>query len=372
MEKKLTSPILLIEGGAQDANLRYLTGFTAPDPVVALVHGQQVSLVVPLLEYGRAINAARMARVFTPQMLGLKGTEAYSLAAWARTLLKQEGIRHVRVAHHFPVAVADALRQARVVLEVATTPLCPQRRRKTEAEVRAIARTQRAAVNAMKVAMHGIQQSTVDSRGFLQYEGRRLTAEQVRYWIEQSLLEKDCVATETIVAGGRQGADPHERGHGPLRAGYPIVVDIFPRHKETGYWGDITRTLIKGPPKPIVARMWQAVADAQRAALQTCKAGVTVKRVHTVAQHALRAHGFETTVKNGWGEGFIHSTGHGVGLDIHEAPSLNLSTTRLRSGDVVTVEPGLYYKAYGGVRIEDTVVITPAGFRWLARCPLQI
>jgi len=372
MEKKLTSAILLVEGGALDADLRYLTGFTAPDPVVALAVGSQLSLVVSLLEYGRAVQVVQRGRVLTPQMLGLKGPPAGDVSAWAKALLKQAGIRHVQVARHFPTAVADRLRRHRIRVDVAAGPLCPQRRCKTAAEVQAITQVQRAAVKAMKVAMNVIREAEVDARGFLRHSGKRLTAERVRDWIEHSLLESDCVAPETIVAGNTQGADPHERGYGPLKAGYPIVIDIFPRHRGTGYWGDITRTLIKGRPKPEVARMWQAVAAAQHAALQACKAGVSVKRVHTTAQKILRAHGFETTVKNGWGEGFIHSTGHGVGLDIHESPSLNMASTRLRSGDVVTVEPGLYYKAWGGVRIEDTVLITPGGIKWLARCPLRI
>ncbi len=371
MAKKLTSGILLVEGGAQDVHLRYLTGFSAPDPVVAVVRGSRISLMVSLLEFGRAQQTARVSRVVTPQLLGLTGPAAGSLAAWAKALIRDEGLRQVRVAASFPVGIADTLRRAHIGVDVATGPLLPQRRRKREDEVAAIAQTQRAAVKAMKLAMRIIKEADVDARGYLRQSRHRLTAERVRSAIEQCLLTADCSATETIVAGHTQGADPHERGHGPLPAGYPIVIDIFPRHKATGYWGDITRTVIPGTPLPEVRRMWRAVAAAQRAALRTLRAGISVKRVHTTAQSVLRAHGFETTVKNGWGEGFIHSTGHGVGLEIHEVPSLNLSANRLRSGDVVTVEPGLYYKAYGGVRIEDTVCVTPTGFQWLARCPYR-
>ncbi len=359
----------MVEGGAQDADLRYASGFTAPDPVVLLVDGRKRYLVVSLLEYGRAQRTANVTEVYTPQQLGLEGRARGRLSDWATALLKKQRRRSVVVPASFPFGIAERLRKAGIRVRVAEESLFPARRRKSKEEVRQITRTQRAAVAAMKAAGRVIQQASVDRRGYLtRRDGSRLRSEDVRYVIERTLLEHDCVALETIVAGGAQGADPHERGHGPLRAGQPIVIDIFPRHKDSGYWGDITRTMVKGTPKPEVTRMIRAVRAAQKTALTVIRAGVTVKRVHETAQRVLREHGFETTVKNGWGEGFIHSTGHGIGLDIHEAPSLNLTSTRLLAGDVVTVEPGLYYKKWGGVRFEDTVVVTRTGCRILARC----
>ncbi len=371
MKKKLTSPILVVEGGAQDADLRYASGFTAPDPVVLLVDGRRKLLVVSLLEFGRATETACVNEVWTPQMLGVKGPAARRIEEWAVALVRRQGLRSVQVGASFPVGVADRLRSARVRVDVARVPLFPKRRQKTPEEIRKITAAQRAAVHAMKAAIRTIQESTIDARGYLKREGRRLGSEEVRHVIDRALLDRDCMAEETIVAGGEQGAEPHERGHGPLRAGEPIVIDIFPRHKLHGYWGDITRTVIRGTPKPEVTRMLRAVAAAQKAALAEIRPGVTVKRVHQTAQRTLLEHGFETTVKNGWGQGFIHSTGHGIGLDIHEAPSINLTNTRLRGGDVITVEPGLYYKEWGGVRIEDTVAVTREGCRILASCRQQ-
>lgn len=369
MKKKLTSPILLIEGGAQDADLRYASGFTAPDPVVMLVDGRRKFLVVSLLEFGRAKATAKVSDVFTPQLLGVTGPDRGSLAAWAVALLKKERRRAVIVGASFPFGVAERLRKAGIRVMVAEAALFPKRRRKTPAEIRKISAAQRAAVHAMKAAVQMIAESETDARGYLlMKDGKRLRSEDVRRRIDRVLLDHDCMAQDTIVAGGAQGADPHERGRGPLRAGQPVVIDIFPRHKVTGYWGDITRTIVKGDPKPAVTRMLRAVRAAQKAALSSIRAGVTVKRVHEAAQRALLEHDFKTTVKNGWGEGFIHSTGHGIGLEIHEAPSLNLTNTRLLAGDVVTVEPGLYYKRWGGVRLEDTVLVTKDGYRILASC----
>ncbi len=373
MKKKLTSPILIIEGGTQDADLRYISGFTAPDPVVLLVEKQRRSLVVSLLEYGRAKTTAKKVNdVFTPQQLGLQGAERGRLSGWALGLLKTRRIRSVAVGPTFPIGVAEQLRKSGIHVTVLESALFAQRRRRKSAEeIRNITITQRAAVHAMKVAVKMIEQATVNSRGVLVADGRRLRSETVRLEIERALLERGCAAGDTIVACGTQGAEPHARGHGPLRGGQPIVIDIFPRHKETGYWGDLTRTVIKGEPKPEVRRMIHAVRAAQHTALSVIRAGVTVKRVHETAQRVLREHGFETTVKNGWGEGFIHSTGHGIGLNVHEAPSLNLTNTRLLAGDVITVEPGLYYKKWGGVRWEDTVLVTREGCRVLVHCPVK-
>jgi Xaa-Pro aminopeptidase len=369
MAKKLTSAVLIVQGGSNDALLRYLSGFSAPDPVVLLVAGKRRELVVSLLECGRARAAEQVTRVWTPQELPLAAGERPQLGYWALALLRQHRIRQVDVPADFPVAIADLLRQHRIRVQAAGDLYRDQRRRKRTDEIQMIRQAQRAAVGAMRAAMALLGRATPDQRGYACVDGRRVRSEMVQSLIQKTLLEYQTSSDQVIVAGGRQGADPHERGHGLLPAGYPIVIDIFPRHQQTGYWGDLTRTLVVGQPLPQVRRMWKAVRAAQQAALAEVRAGVTVRRVHQAAQKTLVAHGFETTVRNGWGEGFIHSTGHGIGLDIHEAPSINLSNTRLRSGDVITVEPGLYYKEWGGVRIEDTVAVTRTGYDLLARCP---
>ncbi len=369
MKKKLTRSFLILEGGSQAPDLRYLTGFSAPDPVLLLVSGRKKYLLVSLLEFGRAKTTARVTDVWTPQDLGLSGPDRGNMGAWAVSAVRKAGLRSVTVSSFFPVYVADALRKSGIQVEVSADKLIPKRRKKTAAEIQKITTVQRAATRAMRAAIQCISTSTANERGYLCHGKKRLCSEDVRRVIERSLLDDDCATpADTLVAGGVQAVDPHERGHGPLRAGEPIIIDIFPRHKESGYWGDITRTVTKGTPSQEAQRMYRAVKAAHAAALSMVRAGVQVRQVHEAAQHTLQAHGFETTVKNGWGEGFIHSTGHGVGLEIHEAPSVNLSAVRLRVGDVITVEPGLYYRKFGGIRIEDTVAVTRAGYQMLAPC----
>jgi len=182
-------------------------------------------------------------------------------------------------------------------------------------------------------------------------------------------LHQDCQADEIIVAGGDQGADPHERGHGPLRAGETIILDIFPRHKQSGYWGDLTRTVIKGKPAAAQRKLYQAVKQAQEGALQQVRAGVTGAEIHDGVCRTFEALGFKTGERNGIHQGFIHSTGHGVGLEIHEAPSISPAGGPLEAGQVITIEPGLYYPGLGAVRIEDTGVVTETGIQLLASCP---
>jgi Xaa-Pro aminopeptidase len=157
-----------------------------------------------------------------------------------------------------------------------------------------------------------------------------------------------------------------------LRADEPIVLDIFPRHGPSGYWGDMTRTVVKGTASREVVRMHRAVLDAQKRALAMIRPGVQGNSIHRAVQATLEDHGFTTGVEDGTPVGFFHGTGHGVGLDIHEAPRVSLSKDRLRAGHVITIEPGLYYPAHGGMRIEDTVVVTRDGYQRLASCTKRL
>lgn len=229
--------------------------------------------------------------------------------------------------------------------------------------------SQRAAVAAMKGAVALIASAGIDRKNRLIHGKNPLTSETVRQLINKIVIDLDCSGNDTIVAGGEQGTDPHERGSGQLFAGQAIILDIFPRSEKTGYWGDITRTVCRGPAPPELKKLYLAVKAAQSKALSAVRAGICADKVHETAQKEFARRGFETMEKEGKNIGFIHGTGHGVGLDIHERPRLGSSGETLEEGHVVTVEPGLYYPGLGGIRIEDTVVVTETGFRYLATCP---
>jgi len=367
--KKLTSPILLIGSSREASDVRYATGFTPLDPVVYLQHARKRFLVVPALEMGRAKQTARGVTVLTPSELNLSAKERRKVSAWVWGLLKRHQLKRVVVSSTFPLGIADALKKREIRVQWSAESLFPQRVVKSKQEQALIRRCQRAAVHAMKAAIALIRSAEIGRLGYLLVNGHRLTSENVRLLIETTLLEHDTYCGDVIVACGPQAAEPHERGYGPLRAHQPIVLDIFPQHRPSGYWGDITRTVVRGTPGQALHRMYRAVRAAHAAALREVRSGVKTSKIHDRVKRSFETRGFETRMSEGQAEGFIHSTGHGIGLDIHEAPTLSTGNERLRSGHVVTVEPGLYYPRLGGIRIEDTVVVTRTGYRLLAACP---
>ena len=359
--------ILLISSGPDIANLRYATGFTAPDPVVYVRKGRRGFLLVPLLEQGRALKEAVNTTVLTPEDIKLSPKKR-STAEWCVGLVTHLKINDLTVSENFPLSVAGELKKKKIRVAVCSGKLFPKREIKTADEIKKIKQSQRMAVRAMKAAIQTIRDAKVDSRKRLVLDGRALTSERVREVIEWTLLKKRCGTFDTIVAGGRQGADPHDSGSGPLRADQPIVLDIFPYHRDHGYYGDITRTVIKDAPSPELKKMYQTVLKAQLQALKSVRPGVNGAAIHQGVVDQFKDAGYETGFHKGVIQGFFHGTGHGVGLDIHESPSLSTRSNILKKGAIITVEPGLYYPRLGGIRIEDTVVVTEDGYEMLASC----
>lgn len=362
--------MLFVGSTEENPDIEYFSGFRAADPVVLVLRGKQGVLIVPELERGRAQNEAKNVEVATPQTLGLSPKERGSLSAWAEAGLKRLNAQAATVQPKLYVAIADKLRQRGFCLSVAKQPAFAGRAVKSLDEVRKITQAQQAAVIAMRAAMDIISRAEIDSTGTLRIRNKKLTSESIKTHLQKILLDHNCICRDIIVAGGSQSANPHETGSGNLLAGEPIVMDIFPRHLESGYWGDLTRTVVRGRATPFVRKMYQAVKAAHHACLEKLKPGVSGSTVHAAAVKEFAKKGFGPSKDDDGMSGFIHSTGHGVGLEIHELPSLSPSPRagKLKVGNVVTVEPGLYYPDIGGIRIEDTVLITPDGWRYLVPC----
>ncbi|WP_255169706.1 M24 family metallopeptidase [Natrononativus amylolyticus] len=368
----------LIDDDASDSDQRYVSGFAAPDAYQTLVTDDGVHLLVSGLEYGRAekeASADSVTRTSTYDLPSLQAEygayegKARGLAAF----LDDHDVGSVAVPRNFPTGTADGLREQGLEVTVETEGVVADIRSiKTAEEIEYVRETQAANEAAMAVAEDMLARAEIDD-GVLVLDGEVVTSERVTEAIELTLLRHGCALDETIVAGGEQGADPHDRGSGPLEADSPIVIDIFPRDKETKYYGDMTRTFVRGEPSEEVRRRYDVTREAFEAALRTVEAGVTGADVHDAACDVIEEAGYETLRSDPATEtGFIHSTGHGVGLDIHEQPSISPRGDELEAGHVITIEPGIYDPAVGGVRIEDLVAVTENGYENLTEYPVSI
>ena len=376
--------LLVIGAPEHDADAYHLSGFLAPDAVICLRVAGKRYLAVSSLEYGRAAKEAPVDELLSYDELEItrlsrelkSGAKGY--AAAIANLLERLGATGspIAVPPGLGVVYADELRARGVTLTPDRVVFEGLRRAKTEGEISHIEKTQDAVEAACAHARSILQESDFGSDGSLVWRGEPLTSELLRSEIDVALLRRNCAADGTIAAGGPQAADPHERGHGPLKAGEPIIVDIFPMDLSTRYYSDMTRTFVKGEPNEGLRKMYDAVLESQEAALSMIEAGVNGRDVHRKVADILHEAGYKTNVHDQepgkpLTEGFFHGTGHGVGLEIHEAPRIAPVDEELIPGDVVSVEPGVYDPEVGGVRIEDLVVVTEDGCRNLARFPKE-
>jgi Xaa-Pro aminopeptidase len=361
---------LMVADSEQDADMLYAVGMFVPDPFIYFEAGGRSHVVMSDLEVDRARHQATVDRVLPyrryVRQLQRAGQASPRLADVLNRVLQEHRIRRVVVPGSFPVGLA---RRLRVPWRVVPGAFFPERERKSAAEVRHLRAALELAEAGMRAAVRAVRASRIGRDRYLYWRGQRLTSEHVRGLINATIAARGGCAQHTIVAGGHQGCDPHERGHGPLRAHEPIIVDIFPRDTRTGYWGDITRTVVRGRASEKVKQLYALVAQAQDVAFERLRAGVDGQTIHEAIQRLFRREGFPTGVKRGFQQGFFHGTGHGLGLEIHEAPRISGVKSILAAGHVVTVEPGLYYRGIGGVRLEDVVVITAKGCRNLTTFP---
>jgi Xaa-Pro aminopeptidase len=225
---------------------------------------------------------------------------------------------------------------------------------------RALAITEKGMARAMEV----LRASKPKGKKLI-WSGKPLTSELLRAEIDTAILRAAGLPANTIVAGGDQACDPHERGHGPLFANSLIILDIFPRDAASGYFGDMTRTVVRGRASEKQRDLWETVRTGQEMALKKMKPGVDGLKLHNEIKKLFADRGYPTEVRNGRQVGFFHGTGHGLGLEIHEYP--RFQKTVFKKGQVLTVEPGLYYPGLGGVRLEDVAVLTDTGMRLLSR-----
>jgi Xaa-Pro aminopeptidase len=367
-------PRLIVATSETDADLLYATRFWAPDPFIFLQHNGKRTMVMSDLEIDRARKQASADEfvAYSDLEREVQG-KAKTAPPYRRVLahfLRGRQVRRATVPANFPLGFARELAGNNIRLEPTDGSFWPQREHKTKAEIRHIEHALRFTEAGMKRGMEVLRRADPGRGKVLRWRGKTLTSEILRAEIDSAILRSGGVAHGTIVAGGDQACDPHERGTGPLKADSLIIFDVFPRDTETGYFGDLTRTVVRGRANDAQRRLWETVKAGQALALRQTKAGADGAAIHKRIQELFAKRGFPTEMRDGRRVGFFHGTGHGLGLEIHEYP--RFQKVRLKAGQVVTVEPGLYYPGLGGVRIEDVVVVTRTGCRVLSRFPKQL
>jgi Xaa-Pro aminopeptidase len=286
----------------------------------------------------------------------------------AARLLRERGFAEARVAPALPAIHFEGLHAAGIDAKVDRTLFVAERRHKSEREAAAIEAAQKAAEAAVVEVVRELAKSEIKD-GVLWSNGGPLTSEKLYARAQHALGELGFTCPDMIVASAPNNALPHYRGEGPIHANAPVIIDIFPTSRETHFHGDLTRTVVVGDVSEEVRRMHAATLQALDAGIETIAAGVRGKDAHLAVVQVLVDRGFGATSPEGF-EGpdgvarMNHSTGHGVGLEVHEEPGVRAANDEpLEEGDVVTVEPGLYLLGFGGVRIEDTGMVTKHGFK---------
>lgn len=349
--------------------IRFLVG--DPCAIIELPKGstREAILIIRDIEMDRARKSARADRVTCPADWapagGLSGDRETATAQAVAECLRRNGVSRVRSDRTLSLSYVDELRKAAIGLDYDPAMGVMERRAKDAKEVEFLRTAQRATEQAIEMACRTIARAKARADGVLLHEGSPLTSDRVRTMLDVDLLERGYMNQPSIVACGRDGGDCHDHGHGELRTGEPIIVDVFPKHKESLYNGDCTRTVVHGAPTPELARMHMVVCEAKAAAIAAVRPGVTGEQIHEATMGMMRKHGFErglpTPNSPDTYTSIQHGTGHAIGLDVHEPPLLDRGGPALIVGDALTVEPGLYSRKWGGVRVEDMVVVTESG-----------
>jgi Xaa-Pro aminopeptidase len=359
---------LIVAASERDADMLYATRFFAPDAFIFLEQNGKRTLVLSDLEIDRGRKEAEADEIlpyskFECDVQG-KQKKAPPFEKVLSHFLRKRGVRSALVPASFPFSFAEELAAHKIRLQTTNGLFWPEREAKSEDELRLMRRALSITEKGMARGIEVLRASKPARGKKLHWSGRPLTSEILRAEIDSAILRAGGLPANTIAAGGDQACDPHERGHGPFFADSLIILDIFPRDAASCYYGDLTRTVVRGRASEEQRRLWETVKKGQALALKKMKPGVDGLKLHNEIKKFFQDRGYPTEVRNGRNVGFFHGTGHGLGLEIHEHP--RFQKTVFKKGQVLTVEPGLYYPGLGGVRLEDVVALTKSGVRLLS------
>ena len=375
-------PDVLIYGDTmRSPELRHEVPVLIPDAFLYAEKDGRRVVVLHSLEIPRVREDAPDLQIVALEQLGSDELFAQGLKGWEIELeiaargCRELGIGHAVVPPSFPLGHADHLRANGIEVSVERDLFDNRRRSKTSTEIAGIRRAQRACEAALDASRELLRKAQANGAG-LEVDGEALTCERVKRVIEDVFADHDVEGSDMIVSHGPQTAVGHNMGSGQIAPNEPIVFDLFPRDRTTGCYSDMTRTYVVGDPSDEVKEWYALVKRALETSTAGVKPGVNGRTLFELVCDQFHEAGYKTQLNKEPGEvledGFFHSLGHGVGLEVHELPSMGRSGQDLVSGDVITIEPGLYRSGYGGLRLEDIVLVTEDGYEVLTQYPYEL
>lgn len=372
-------PRVIAGAPSHNLTLYHQTRFQCGDPsaLVLFPDHRGKTLVIRDIEADRARAQTDAKRVLVPAELapqsGLSAERETATAQALAELLTRENASAVAADRTFPLVYAEALRERNITIEYDPDMGVRERRSKDEQEIAWLREAQGATERAMEHACTTIARASANAQGILQHDGADLTSDRVRTMIDILLLQLGYSNGLCIVACGSEGGDCHNRGEGVIRTGESVIVDIFPQNRETLYNGDCTRCVVHGDIPDDIRDAHSAVVRAKASAIAQTRAGVTADQVHKATVASLQSDGYRMCAPDSVTDNdefaMVHGTGHGIGLEVHEQPLVDHGGPELVTGDALTIEPGLYARSRGGIRIEDMVIVTETGCENLNTLP---
>jgi Xaa-Pro aminopeptidase len=362
---------LIFASSELSADMLYATGFSVPDPFLYLEQNGKKTILLSDLEIGRGRKEAAVDEVASlsaiQDPLEKRLKKRPTLEQTVTQFLRKRRVKQAEVPADFPLGLAVALREAGIQVTPVDGLFHVAREFKDAAEVKKLEHAIELTEAGLARAYEVLRAAEIKPGRKLIWGGKPLTSEILRAEIGCAILRAGGMPTNSIVAGGDQACDPHHIGSGPLKANSLIILDLFPRDKASGFYGDLTRTVVRGRASTDQRKLWETVLEAEELALRSIAPGKSGKELQDNVKTFFKDRGYPTEEKDGQWTGFFHGLGHGLGLEIHEA--LRIGSIEFKPGQVLTVEPGLYYPGVGGARHEDDGIVTETGFKVLSKFP---
>ena len=375
------SDVLIYADSIRSAEMRHEVPLGVPDAFLYAERNGTRSVVASSFELGRINAVAPDIDALPMEEFGIDELYAQGLSREkielevALRAARRFGIEDAVVPGTFPLELADHLRSNGIRVRADRDHFVQRRRVKNDAELAGIRRAQRAAEAGMDAARE-LMRSAERQNGSLLVDGEQLTCERIKLAVEQAFTANGAFADEFIVSHGPQTAVGHDMGSGPIAPDEPVCLDLFPRDRDSGCFADMTRVFVVGTPSDELLEWHKLCKEALDRSVAAAKPGTAGTDLFQITCDVFEEQGYPTLRSKQAGEvlqdGFYHSLGHGVGLEVHEEPSLGRAPGELVAGDVIAVEPGLYRHGHGGCRLEDLVLVTEDGPEVLTDYPYDL